>query len=762
MIERLPPEDEPEPASIVPERPALTEQAPSEQSQEQPVLASDSQSESLAPQDESVASEPSAQPDSVVTNPAPEPTPEAEPTEIPSPTPAVAAEPQADSYVVQRNDSLWKIVNRMRPGERSEMNRAMIALYRANPKAFFGSINQLRNGAVLQLPSAEEVGAIDQREANREVARQYQEWRGASAAESGEESGRLRLVAPAQPDGAAAAEAEAKAKADAEAKAQSDAKAKAAAEAKARADAEAKRLLELKNAELARAQRERAEKAVAEKAAAEQAAAKAAADKAAAAKQPVPAPSPVQTQKEPTAAAPAPVVAAKQPAEPSLMQQAKEFYEAWQIYILAGLGVLVLLVLLIVRSRRSSGPTPMMGTFPGMDNVPTMTPADFRDALQEDDDAESPVRAESDIEAASFEIPRSGAGPRATAPDGGAPQKSEHQDALAEADFHMAYGLYDQAADIVKTALNREPARRDLKLKLLEIYFVSGNREQFVELAGELHAKRGEAAPGEWDKIAIMGKQIAPDSAIFAGATGGGGDALDVNLEGGENRVDFDLFSTPAADINEPAASLDFDVASAGERAKSSSSDVDFLLDDDQASSTAAPLSGGRDNNAETMRERALQPSQFGRGESMADRTSELNLDDLGLDVGSVGNDEAAETRISTPRFATGGNDANTVYLEQVDDDGQGGNRADSTAMLPAFDGSLDESTDVSRLSSNRADDDGDDPMSMSEVGTKLDLARAYMDMGDPEGARSILEEVMQEGSSGQRAEAQRLLESIQ
>ena len=36
------------------------------------------------------------------------------------------------------------------------------------------------------------------------------------------------------------------------------------------------------------------------------------------------------------------------------------------------------------------------------------------------------------------------------------------------------------------------------------------------------------------------------------------------------------------------------------------------------------------------------------------------------------------------------------------------------------------------------------EPVTMSEVGTKLDLARAYMDMGDPEGARSILEEVVQ------------------
>jgi pilus assembly protein FimV len=51
---------------------------------------------------------------------------------------------------------------------------------------------------------------------------------------------------------------------------------------------------------------------------------------------------------------------------------------------------------------------------------------------------------------------------------------------------------------------------------------------------------------------------------------------------------------------------------------------------------------------------------------------------------------------------------------------------------------------------------DGDDA-----VGTKLDLARAYLDMGDPEGARSMLQEVIAEGSDAQRQEAQRLLAEI-
>ena len=53
------------------------------------------------------------------------------------------------------------------------------------------------------------------------------------------------------------------------------------------------------------------------------------------------------------------------------------------------------------------------------------------------------------------------------------------------------------------------------------------------------------------------------------------------------------------------------------------------------------------------------------------------------------------------------------------------------------------------------------DPQTMTEVGTKLDLARAYIDMGDPEGARSILEEVLDEGDNNQRREAQGLIDVL-
>jgi pilus assembly protein FimV len=72
--------------------------------------------------------------------------------------------------------------------------------------------------------------------------------------------------------------------------------------------------------------------------------------------------------------------------------------------------------------------------------------------------------------------------------------------------------------------------------------------------------------------------------------------------------------------------------------------------------------------------------------------------------------------------------------------------------------------TSTAHTAKIKADDQGLpelEPVTMSEVGTKLDLARAYMDMGDPEGARSILEEVVQEGSASQKQEAQRLIETL-
>jgi pilus assembly protein FimV len=120
----------------------------------------------------------------------------------------------------------------------------------------------------------------------------------------------------------------------------------------------------------------------------------------------------------------------------------------------------------------------------------------------------------------------------------------DQADPLAEADFHMAYGLYDQAVDLVRMALQKEPGRNDLKLKLAEIHFVAGDTNQFLTVARDL--KRSLGAGADWDRIVIMGRQLAPDEPMFAGSVQDAG--VDLSLEGGDNLVDLDLLSAPEGD----------------------------------------------------------------------------------------------------------------------------------------------------------------------------------------------------------------------
>jgi pilus assembly protein FimV len=74
-----------------------------------------------------------------------------------------------------------------------------------------------------------------------------------------------------------------------------------------------------------------------------------------------------------------------------------------------------------------------------------------------------------------------------------------------------------------------------------------------------------------------------------------------------------------------------------------------------------------------------------------------------------------------------------------------------------------EDTAEVSTMSLGPEDmsEDLHEARTMTEVGTKLDLARAYVDMGDPAGARSILEEVLDEGDESQRQQAQQLLDSL-
>ena len=72
--------------------------------------------------------------------------------------------------------------------------------------------------------------------------------------------------------------------------------------------------------------------------------------------------------------------------------------------------------------------------------------------------------------------------------------------------------------DVLKKAVEREPERRDLRMKLLETYYAAAaaNRQAFLDVVQKLARDRDRLGEGEWDKIAFMGKQIAADTALFS------------------------------------------------------------------------------------------------------------------------------------------------------------------------------------------------------------------------------------------------------
>ena len=687
-----------------------------------------------------------------------------------APAAAPSIEP-GSTYRVRKNDTLWEIASAANPGSRSNVNRAMVSIYQNNPQAFDRNINVLRSGSTLRIPDASQINAVSASEASAEVARQYDAWRnGTSAAgtAAASDAGRLRLVTPEQGTTAPSTSTSA-APAAAQPGATTTAAASGDLETRVRQLegelAEAKRLLEVRNAELATLQGGApvpADGTAAPGATPTEPGATVAeaAPEAAAAAEPAQTDKPKKPKKE----------VIKEP-QPSLLERVTDYWWVLLGLLAAGLGFV-----LFQRLRREHGSAEdsleeALGSRDMRGSTPKFTPRSRdTDILVEERGGAGTAIAASTATARAPEPTRKVVTVEDTL-SGDGPASMESGDPLAEADFHMAYGLYDQAADLVQLAMKREPQRRDLKLKLLEIYFVWGNKDRFLELARELNGTRAEGPAGEWDKVLIMGKQIAPGDAMFAGSpSASASDSLDMELHGSPGTLDLTI---PAGDSARP--DMDLTESEAGTESIDRSG-IDFILDE--------PVRG----QDESVVLPTIEMPKISKANETAGDTQELAVDRLGLDLDSLRTLESLDVgEASDARKRSGGDTVETTAImgskSSPDDDNTDllnstalMRMVDDTAMLPAdevLEGivdlsdatgelpALDSTAFTKSLAANVDYDLGGEPATMSEVGTKLDLARAYMDMGDPEGARSILDEVMQEGNPTQRQEAERLIASL-
>jgi len=344
-------------------------------------------------------------------------------------------------------------------------------------------------------------------------------------------------------------------------------------------------------------------------------------------------------------------------------------------------------------------------------------------------------------------------------------EEDNEVDPLTEADVFMAYGRYEAAEERLQDAIKSDPNRSELKLKLIELYYTTKNKESFESAAEEFYASLGGNAGADpmWGKVLSMGAEIAPDNPIFSGGT---------PPEDGMNVSSASISKSDVMDIG-----LDTGVFDSADLSSTATDDstfgTDTGLDADTGIDTGLDTDGDYnfDLGIDTTGDLARDLESDSNKEDTSGLEFDLDLetkDEIGLSEDSNSLDFNLDSADSTEEMNPAGSGSMEFDLGSSSDI----ESASELMDLGLDDSSLTESTaeiDASGLDFDLPDSDisleDDDDLELSsgmdEVGTKLDLAKAYIDMGDSNGARSILDEVIDEGNDSQKQEAQELIHQI-
>lgn len=374
-------------------------------------------------------------------------------------------------------------------------------------------------------------------------------------------------------------------------------------------------------------------------------------------------------------------------------------------------------------------------------------------------------------------------------------------DPIAEAEVYMAYGRDAQAEEILKEALAKDPSRHEISLKLLEIYAARKDTVAFETQASELYASLGGQPTETWLKAAEMGRGIDPDNPLYRVTPGVSGAAV---MTAGAAAA---AAATALAAANAPAepavdAGLtEFGLGTtASEAASGMTSDYESLMEDEAEPAQGnepAPLEAFDQGEPSAELEQPPEGLDMlemelpahdtaGEAEQLAVVEGPASTDyDLTLDVteveeepplsavpevtveeaepGMAGLEMPIEELTAGPvpmpeaSYAPPELDLSGIDLDLGEEQAQAGSPSYAEMPeTPAFDSVAPAVQEVTVGAAMEID-----PEIWEETNTKLDLARAYLEMGDHEGAREILQEVLSDGDSQQRGEAQRLLGEV-
>ena len=352
--------------------------------------------------------------------------------------------------------------------------------------------------------------------------------------------------------------------------------------------------------------------------------------------------------------------------------------------------------------------------------------------------------------------PSIGAGPSLSQSSVGG-MEADEVDPIAEADVYMAYGRDAQAEEILNEALQKDAKRPAIHSKLMEIYAGRRDTRSFEQAAHNLQSLTGGSGP-EWEKAAALGRSIDPQNPLYGGGEVAGAGAVPA--------------SEAAEPMHAPAPNLDFDLDAASAPARG----PDIPLDAGEQESTQPAASAALDFDIGGSTGQ-MPASDFARGGTLRmDTTAEPKTEPaagLDFDLGGGGSEtqKPAETGAiefeapaakPEPEPATTPADALASMEFNLDLD-MGGDKPTPAPSPSAEPTPLDLSSislDLDTPGESAPPSASTDPK-WQEVATKLDLAKAYEEMGDKDGARELLNEVVKEGDSAQQGQAKQMLSSL-
>lgn len=362
-------------------------------------------------------------------------------------------------------------------------------------------------------------------------------------------------------------------------------------------------------------------------------------------------------------------------------------------------------------------------------------------------------------------------------------------DPIGEAELFLNFGRDAQAEEVLKEALSKNPTNLPVKLKLLSIYTNRKDAVSFSKYAREIQ-QTGDAAA--WEQVVAMGRTVDPTNPTYGG--GSGAQPEESTPAEPAPSVDFDLGFGKTV-VNPPAAkefSMDFDVTgthpgiavkSSGAHAADEVVDVSGILPGEVArAAQETPMDFDVSgilpgevmkaaqktemdfdiSSTQILRAPAAATMDFdvtGSGDALkasaAPAAPALDLGDLVFEMPTSGGSKAEE-----PAKPVSAGDGGMDFMIDFPMDVAAAEPAQKVETASKLDIDF---ADISLNLDTSASPAGGDAKSEQwhEVATKLDLAKAYQEMGDAAGAREILDEVVRDGDGQQRETAEKLLEQL-